>query len=211
MNRFAKRSWVLVLTLTLPGLFAAQAVAVATGRAGNRPEISARPAPRPQLPAFRSVILPADDPRIAHAPHVPRPRPRRAHYVEEQWQRPAKGDLIEISIRTQRLTAWRDGKVVMHFPISTGRPGYATPRGHYKVIYKNRAAWSSKWKVVMPWAMNWYGNYFIHQLPHYPGSSVNIGASELGRPASHGCVRVGVGNAEALYRWTAMYTPVWVH
>jgi len=121
------------------------------------------------------------------------------------------GDLIEVSIAKQRLTAWHEGHVVHRFKISTGRPGYDTPTGHYKVIVKISNAWSRKWSVWMPWAMNWHGNYFIHQLPHKDGSSVNIGASRLGHPDSHGCVRVGVGNAETLFHWASVGTPVWVH
>lgn len=210
MRLYAKRSWTILIGLILPALFAAQALAVA-GR-NVYPSTQARVAPRPMLPAFPAIALPDDDPRIARAPVVPKPKAPAVPLVARNPDRlHPMGALIEISIKRQQLTAWHDGKVVMRFPISTGRPGYATPTGRYKVIYKNKAAWSSQWKVVMPWAMNWYGNYFIHQLPHYPGSSTHIGASELGRPASHGCVRVGVGNAEALYRWAKMYTPVWVH
>jgi lipoprotein-anchoring transpeptidase ErfK/SrfK len=121
------------------------------------------------------------------------------------------GDLIEVSIEKQRLTAWDDGHIVHRFRISTGRPGYETPTGRFKVIVKIKNAWSRKWSVWMPWAMNWHGNYFIHQLPHKDGSSVNIGASRLGHPDSHGCVRVGVGNAEMLFHWASVGTPVWVH
>jgi lipoprotein-anchoring transpeptidase ErfK/SrfK len=121
------------------------------------------------------------------------------------------GDLIEVSIAKQRLTAWQDGKVIYRFVISTGKPGYETPTGHYKVIVKIKNAWSRKWSVWMPWALNWHGNYFFHQLPHKDGSSVNIGASTLGKPASHGCVRVNVGDAEKLFKWATVGTPVWVH
>jgi len=123
----------------------------------------------------------------------------------------SQGRLIEVSIPRQMLTAWRDGHIMARFTISTGRPGYETPTGNYNIIAKNPNAWSRKWKVWMPWAMNWHGNYFIHQLPHYPGSTVNIGASKLGTPASHGCIRVNVGDAEWLFHWTATGTPVWVH
>ena len=121
------------------------------------------------------------------------------------------GRLIEISIDKQRLTAWRDGKVIYRFVISTGREGFETPTGHYRVIVKIANAWSRKWSVWMPWAMNWHGNYFIHQLPHKDGSSEHIGASNLGKPASHGCVRVNVGDAEKLFKWASVGTPVWVH
>jgi len=121
------------------------------------------------------------------------------------------GMLIEVSIAKQRLTAWKDGVVFMSTPISTGMPGYETPPGRFHVIFKDPNAWSAKWGVVMPWALNIHGNYFLHQVTHYPGSTVNIGESSLGHPASHGCVRVGVGAAEKLYRWARVGTPVWIH
>jgi lipoprotein-anchoring transpeptidase ErfK/SrfK len=144
---------------------------------------------------------------------VERPMVQRPAAVPRAERDPVEshGMLIEISIRSQRLTAWDDGVVVMRAVISTGRPGYETPPGHYRVIFKNPMAWSSKWGVWMPWALNIHGNYFIHQLPHYPGSSVNIGASTLGSPASHGCVRVGIPDAERLFRWARVGTPVWIH
>ena len=121
------------------------------------------------------------------------------------------GMLIEVSIATQRLTAWQDGIAVLSTPISTGMPGYDTPRGHFHVLFKDPSAWSAKWGVIMPWALNIHGNYFIHQVTHYPGSRVNIGESRLGTRASHGCVRVGTGVAERLYRWARVGTPVWIH
>lgn len=121
------------------------------------------------------------------------------------------GRLIEVSIARQRLTAWRDGKIVYRLVISTGRPGYETPPGHYKILEKYENRWSRKWSVWMPFAMRWYQGYFIHQLPHKDGSGYNIGASRLGKPDSHGCVRVNVGDAERLFRWTKVGTPVWVH
>lgn len=121
------------------------------------------------------------------------------------------GRLIEVSIKKQRLSAWRDGMVVYRFIISTGRAGYETPPGHYKILEKYENRWSRKWSVWMPNAMRWFEGYFIHQLPHKDGSSYNIGASKLGTPDSHGCIRVDVGDAEQLFNWTKVGTPVWVH
>lgn len=153
--------------------------------------------------------------RVPPAQVRPEPEPRRNHGRPSVRANPdplnPAGDVIEISIAKQRLTAWRDGTVVYRFVISTGRPGYETPTGHYEVLHKIAMAWSRKWSVWMPWGLHWHGNYFIHQLPHKPGSSVNIGASRLGTPDSHGCVRVNVGDAEALFRWASVGTPVWVH
>ena len=177
--------------------------------------------------AVAAVTMAATSPAMSTAPRglapTTPPTPRRAvpNVTAAPTSMPAtrlnpdpsnrSGDMIEVSIASQRLTAWRDGVVVMRFVVSTGRPGYDTPTGHYHVIFKDPMVWSAPWRVWMPWAINWHGNYFIHQLPHYPGSSENIGASELGRPASHGCVRVNVGDARRLYDWTKVGIPVWVH
>jgi hypothetical protein len=157
----------------------------------------------PRTPAVEptpSPTTPADEPPPVREPVLANPDP----------QHPA-GDLIEVSIHAQRLTAWRNGVVVYRLVISTGRPGYETPAGHYAILNKYENRWSGKWHVWMPWAMRWHDGYFIHQLPHKDGSSYNIGASKLGKPDSHGCVRVNVGDAELLFNWTKIGTPVWVH
>lgn len=173
-----------------------------------------------------AAFAPATSPeRVVHVLAETPAQPVKAHLVREpavEWAtgflpkhnpdtlNPA-GILIEVSIAKQRLIAWKDGVVFMSTPISTGMPGYDTPPGHFHVLFKNLNAWSAKWGVVMPWALNIHGNYFLHQVTHYPGSTVNIGESSLGHPASHGCVRVGVGAAEKLYRWARVGTPVWIH
>ena len=120
------------------------------------------------------------------------------------------GKFIEISIASQTLTAWQDGVAKMTFKISTGRPGYRTPKGEFRVRAKGVKWWSRKWKVWMPYAMNFYSNYNMHSLPYSrPGHL--IGAKRLGRPDSHGCVRIGPANAKALYAWTPVGTSVWIH
>lgn len=122
-----------------------------------------------------------------------------------------RGKFIEISLAKQRMTAWQDGRVVMHFKISTGKKGFRTPSGRFKVRAKGVRWWSRKWKVWMPYAMNFYSNYNLHSLPHAKGSSKLIGANTLGMPVSHGCVRIGPADAKRLYAWTPVGTPVWIH
>lgn len=156
-----------------------------------------------------TAATPASPPPTQAPQDPPRSFPRHVRMNPDAAN--PTGDLLEVSIAKQRLTVWRDGLVVYRFVISTGRPGYETPAGHYRILNKVANAWSRKWSVWMPWAMRWHNGYFFHQLPHKPGSSINIGATKLGTADSHGCVRVNVGDAETLYRWTAVGTPVWVH
>jgi lipoprotein-anchoring transpeptidase ErfK/SrfK len=170
-------------------------VSVAPGFDGRPVEAEPVTSPTPTPPAEEPAPIPPPP-----APQPANPDPKHP-----------TGDLIEVSIEQQRLFAWSNGTVVNRFVISTGREGYETPPGHYKILEKYKNRWSRKWSVWMPYAMRWYEGYFIHQLPHKDGSSVNIGASKLGKPDSHGCVRVNVGDAEKLFNWTKIGTPVWVH
>lgn len=120
------------------------------------------------------------------------------------------GKRIEVSLRSQRLTAFQNGRAVMSFAISTGRPGYRTPTGRFRIRAKGTRWWSHKWRVWMPYAMNFYSNYNLHSLPYSrPGRL--IGENELGRPRSHGCIRIGPQNARSLFSWAPVGTPVWIH
>lgn len=176
-------------------------VACATQLIGSTPVVEAIAQPQ-SAPA---VAPPGSEVR----PSKPSSKPSTLRLNPDQLN--PTGMLIEVSIAKQRFTAWNNGRVFMTGLVSTGMPGYDTPTGHFHVIFKMENAWSAKWGVVMPWALNIHGNYFIHQLTHYPNSTVNIGASKLGTAASHGCVRVGIPNAELLYHWAHVGTPVWIH
>jgi len=147
----------------------------------------------------------------AASPPAPGPAALPARPVAARLSKiPAAGKMIEISLATQTLTAWENGRAVRSFKVSTGRAGYRTPTGTFKVRAKGIKWWSRKWQVWMPYAMNFYGNYNLHSLP-YSNPRKLIGASRLGRPDSHGCVRIGPDNARWLYGWTPKGTPVWIH
>lgn len=114
---------------------------------------------------------------------------------------------IEISIGEQMLRAYEAGRVVIQTPVSTGAPRTETPTGRYAIQSKETMHWSTRYSVWMPYAMRVVGGIFIHELPLTPGRT-RIGASSLGRPVSHGCIRVGVGTAERLFAWASVGTPV---
>jgi lipoprotein-anchoring transpeptidase ErfK/SrfK len=90
----------------------------------------------------------------------------------------------------------RIGKRVRHvWPVSTGKPGFETPTGSW------RASWMAKDHVSdtydnspMPNSVFFTPGYAIH------GTDA---VSRLGRPASHGCVRLAPQNAETFYELVA--------
>ncbi len=75
--------------------------------------------------------------------------------------------------------------------ISSGRAGYSTKRGCFIRPRLARMHYSSKYNnAPMPHSMFFYGGYAIHGTTE---------EGRLGRPASHGCVRVSRANAATLF------------
>lgn len=103
----------------------------------------------------------------------------------------ADGLVAKVSIATQTMTVSVDGRVIHQWPVSTARKGYVTPRGSWRPKRLHRMWYSSKYdNSPMPYSVFYNGGYAIHGT----GS-----VRQLGRPASHGCVRLQTGNAAQFY------------
>ena len=77
------------------------------------------------------------------------------------------------------------------WPVSTARKGYYTPTGTFQPYSLQPMHYSKKYdNAPMPHSIFFSGGYAIHATPH-------VGA--LGRPASHGCVRLSPTNAATLF------------
>jgi lipoprotein-anchoring transpeptidase ErfK/SrfK len=75
--------------------------------------------------------------------------------------------------------------------ISSARPGFVTPVGTYRAKHLERMHYSQKYDdAPMPYSIFFRGGYAIHGT---------MAVSQLGRPASHGCIRLAPGNAARLY------------
>ncbi len=100
--------------------------------------------------------------------------------------------LISIDKSAQRMTVRVDGEVRHVWAVSTGRPGYATPSGSYRAFRLEKDHYSKEWDdAPMP-----------HSIFFTPKGHAIHGSYEtrrLGRPASHGCVRLAPGNAAKLF------------
>jgi hypothetical protein len=101
------------------------------------------------------------------------------------------GILISVDKSTQRMTVTVDGRPRYNWPVSTGKPGYDTPNGTYRPFRMDIDHVSEEYgNAPMP-----YSIFFTTT-----GDAVH-GTYErgLGRAASHGCVRLSVKNAAALW------------
>jgi lipoprotein-anchoring transpeptidase ErfK/SrfK len=105
---------------------------------------------------------------------------------------PANADVrVNISKSSQSMHVYVDGQLAYVWPVSTGRRGYGTPSGSYRAQRLEKRWFSTKYdNAPMHNAVFFRGGYAIH------GTSY---VSQLGTPASHGCVRLHPSNAAELY------------
>jgi len=105
---------------------------------------------------------------------------------------PAKAELlVNISKSQQRLSVVIDGAEAYRWPVSTGRRGHRTPSGSFHPIRIERHWYSHQYNLTpMPWSVFFHRGYAVHGT---------MEASNLGHPASHGCVRLRPDNASILY------------
>ena len=110
------------------------------------------------------------------------------------WLAPARAEaevIVRIDLSDQLMTVYVDSRLVHEWPISTARRGYRTPVGTYRPIRLERYWRSRKYdNAPMPWSVFFHGGYAIH------GTTA---IKQLGRPASHGCVRLHPDNARTLF------------
>jgi len=77
------------------------------------------------------------------------------------------------------------------WPISSGRPGRATPRGEFRPTALYPMVYSFKYgNEPMPHSIFFRGQYAIHGTYE---------SDWLGQPASHGCIRLAPSAAATLY------------
>ncbi len=119
------------------------------------------------------------------------------------------GKYIDISVSNQVMTLFENGIKDGSFLISSGTYGMPTPLGTFSVRSKRKNVWSS-YGLWMPYSMNFYRGYFIHELPYWP-NGYREGTNHLGMRVSHGCIRLGIGPAEYTYNWSEIGTPIYIH
>ena len=106
----------------------------------------------------------------------------------------AEAASVQISINkiSQKMTVSVDGVQKYQWLVSTGASGYATPSGSYTPFRMESDHYSKEWDdAPMPHSIFFTpAGHAIHGSPH---------TKSLGRPVSHGCVRLAPGNAATLY------------
>jgi L,D-transpeptidase catalytic domain len=99
---------------------------------------------------------------------------------------------ISIDKTTQQMSVAVDGSPRYRWPVSTGRPGYDTPNGSFKVNRMDADHFSQEWdNAPMPHTM--FFDLHGHAIHGF------FDVKHLGMAVSHGCVRLSPDHATTLF------------
>ena len=120
-------------------------------------------------------------------------------YMPVYWKK------IVVSLSEQRVRVYENGVIIWDWITSTGLADSPTANGIFQVIEKEERAYASQWDLWMPYFIGVYeagGNVVngFHELP-FLSNGQRLWAGSLGRPASFGCIILGIPDAEVLYNW----------
>jgi lipoprotein-anchoring transpeptidase ErfK/SrfK len=143
------------------------------------------------------LLIETADARQRHA-HINHRHHHKVN-VKKHHRKPAPPPIVvaSVDVSSQTMHVEVNGWTYGNWRVSTARAGYSTPHGSFRVQRLARVYYSKKYdNSPMPYSVFFYGGNAIHGTTH-------LGA--LGRPASHGCVRLAPRNAEALFELVEQY------
>jgi lipoprotein-anchoring transpeptidase ErfK/SrfK len=112
--------------------------------------------------------------------------------------------IVVASTRSHFMNLYRNGRLIDHWPISTGRPGDDTPDGTYVTIDKGNPVdmVGPGYNIEVPWSVRitWSGDY-LHDAYWSVGQQ---GFTNI----SHGCVNMPPADAETYYNMEVPGDPV---
>jgi lipoprotein-anchoring transpeptidase ErfK/SrfK len=116
---------------------------------------------------------------------------------DERW--------IDINLSAQTLSAYEGENIVDTFIVSTGRGGYPTVTGEYRIWVKvpmQDMSGPGYYIQDVPWVMYFYQSYGIHGTWWH---------NNFGTPMSAGCVNMTIDDAKWMYGWASVGAIVNVH
>ena len=118
-----------------------------------------------------------------------------------------ESDFIEINLSQMKLSIFKKGRAEREFSIlAKGDPESwgGSAEGLYRVLSGYVSAYSVVSEVYMPYALNYYGKYWIHGRPIEPSGSKFIS------PVSGGCLQFSDKDAKEIYEAAEINMPVLV-
>ncbi|HCS37970.1 MAG TPA: hypothetical protein DIW44_00080 [Anaerolineaceae bacterium] len=146
----------------------------------------------------------------ATATDTPWPTNTPKPYSAEQQKIPQtssdlSGHWIDVNLSEQRLYAYDGATLVSSFLVSTGTSAHPTVTGTYavyvKYVYTDMRG-PGYYLPDVPYTMYFYQGYGIHGTYWH---------DNFGTPMSHGCVNMRTSEAEWVFNFSKVGTPVIVH
>jgi lipoprotein-anchoring transpeptidase ErfK/SrfK len=199
----------LLLMSALPGMAGAQVsgqTQPASIQQGQRPEVVPADAALATPPAQPQSVAapPSATPPTVHPPiATPAPKPRKKGPVDalkpgefiwvkqDVYEGPMK---IVIVLDTQRIYVFQNDQLIGFSTISSGKKGKETPTGIFNILQKN-----------VDHKSNLYSNAPMPFMQRLTWDGIAVHGGDLpGYPASHGCIRLPIVFAKALFGVTQM-------
>lgn len=126
--------------------------------------------------------------------------------VARPAQIPETDRWIHVDLSEQTLVAYEGDRAVFATLVSTGREGFATPTGTYRIQSKHVSTTmddpdspTEAYSIEdVPWTMYFEGSYALHAAFWH---------DTFGRVRSHGCVNLAPADARWLFEWTTPGLP----
>lgn len=144
----------------------------------------------------QQLIIPAQD----YAP---------GSYVPQQAAAPpaaaptiTTGKQVVVDLSDQRVYAYEDGVLLRNVLVSTGTAAFPTVQGNYKVYlkYESQTMSGPGYNLPgVPYVLYFYKGYSLHGTYWH---------NNFGTPMSHGCVNMPTPEAQWLFNWAPIGTPV---
>ena len=116
---------------------------------------------------------------------------------------------IDVSLAKQRVYVKSNGATIYSMIASTGMDD-STPHGSYTIGVRGEHFYNPDERMGADYWVRITGDYLFHSVPtnENAGQYLEDEAVKLGRPASHGCVRLSIADAKWLYDQIPYGTPV---
>jgi lipoprotein-anchoring transpeptidase ErfK/SrfK len=109
----------------------------------------------------------------------------------------ARAEVFITVVKSDQIMYVETPTDTFEWKVSTARPGYNTPIGDFKPYLLKTMHYSKTYdNAPMPNSIFFHGGYAIH---------ATYDVKHLGRPASHGCIRLSPQDAKWLYQLVREY------
>lgn len=137
----------------------------------------------------------------ASAPSAPASSQAAPSAQEISMDQAVKPISVQVSLSKQKVVVTdAKGRTIKNFICSSGDEGSETPTGTFTISGRGTSFYNKQLKEGAYYWTRFYGDYLFHSPPFDENRNMEPEEiQKLGTPASHGCIRLSMGNAKWVY------------